>query len=148
MGATRAYRRDSHGKFAGSGGGTHTTFGKAGGFANAAFRARTSATNQKASPRRSFGIGQRLIGRPNSMQRRRFTTGVLKAGLATGGIAAAGYIGSGGAGRKLSGADKSLAIAAKAAGLASGNRSANFKMASRVNAPRRLTTSGLTGRSR
>lgn len=54
----RAYRRDANGKFAGSGGGTSTTYGKAGGFANAAFRARTASTNQKASRGKSFALGQ------------------------------------------------------------------------------------------
>lgn len=57
--ATRAYRRNSKGQFAGSGGGSMITYGKAGGFANAAFRARTSSSNQKASPRKTFALGQR-----------------------------------------------------------------------------------------
>lgn len=42
--AGRAYRRDKNGRFAGSGGGTTVTYGKAGGFANAAFRGRVAAS--------------------------------------------------------------------------------------------------------
>ncbi len=44
----RAYRRDSHGRFAGSGGGSMTTYGKAGGFANKAFASRSAAANKRA----------------------------------------------------------------------------------------------------
>lgn len=39
MAATRQYRRQSNGRFAGSGGGTVTTTGRSGGFASAAHRA-------------------------------------------------------------------------------------------------------------
>ena len=65
--ATRAYRRDKNGRFAGSGGGgTTVTYGKAGGFANSAFRARVAASrganlqkpanaSQRASSSRSLG---------------------------------------------------------------------------------------------
>jgi len=66
--ASRAYKRDKRGRFAGSsggGGGTFVTYGKAGGFANAGFRARVAATRsatrptnpvgQKASPNKSLG---------------------------------------------------------------------------------------------
>lgn len=65
--ATRAYRRDKNGRFAGSGGGgTTITYGKAGGFANSAFRARVAASrganlqkpanaSQRASSSRSLG---------------------------------------------------------------------------------------------
>lgn len=53
--ATRAYRRDSHGRFAGSGGGTKITYGKAGGFANAAFRSRVMASRANARPAPSGG---------------------------------------------------------------------------------------------
>lgn len=46
MAGTRAYRRDSHGRFAGAGGGgTKVTYGKAGGFANAAHRAKVGSGN-------------------------------------------------------------------------------------------------------
>lgn len=62
MSGMRAYRRDSQGRFAGSGGGAMTTYGKAGGFANAAFRARASSTNQKASMNKTFALGQRTKG--------------------------------------------------------------------------------------
>ena len=63
MAGTRAYRRDSHGRFAGSGGGTKVTYGKAGGFANSAFRARVAAG-------RASGLGnkagaQRTVSRPS-----------------------------------------------------------------------------------
>lgn len=81
MAGTRAYRRDSHGKFAGSGGGSMTTYGKAGGFANASFRARASAGNarpakggQRAGLRKSL---HRAIGAPNSMKRRQTTGKVI-----------------------------------------------------------------------
>lgn len=73
--ATRAYRRDSNGRFAGSGGGTKVTYGKAGGFANAGFRQRVAAsrgnaspgkgpTGQKASAGRSMGATAGAKGRP------------------------------------------------------------------------------------
>lgn len=42
--ASRAYRRNSRGQFAGAGGGTKVTYGKAGGFANKAFASRVAAS--------------------------------------------------------------------------------------------------------
>lgn len=57
--ASRKYRRDSKGRFAGSaggGGGTFVTTGKAGGFANQAFRARVAA----GSPSSGKGTATRL----------------------------------------------------------------------------------------
>lgn len=64
--ATRAYRRDKNGRFAGAGGGTSVTYGKAGGFANKAFASRVAASRganlqkppsaaQRASANRSLG---------------------------------------------------------------------------------------------
>lgn len=55
--STRAYKRDSHGRFAGaaaSGGGFTVTYGKAGGFANQAFRLRV--LGQRASSKKSLGL--------------------------------------------------------------------------------------------
>lgn len=49
----RAYRRDANGKFAGAGGGTKVTMGRAGGFANASFRQRVAS--QRASGSKSLG---------------------------------------------------------------------------------------------
>jgi hypothetical protein len=63
MAGTRAYRRDSHGRFAGSGGGTKVTYGKAGGFANSAFRARVAG--QRASGLGSKAGAQRTVSRPS-----------------------------------------------------------------------------------
>jgi hypothetical protein len=98
--ATRQYRRDSKGKFAGSGGGSMVTYGKAGGFANAAFRARTSATNQRASRGRSFGLGK---GAKRALKDVGVGVGV-GAGFTALGLAARGA-------RGLSGADRGLALA-------------------------------------
>ena len=50
--ATRKYRRDSNGRFAGSSGGTMTTTGRAGGFANARVR-QQKATNAERAARRA-----------------------------------------------------------------------------------------------
>jgi len=44
---SRQYRRSSNGRFAGAGAGTRVTTGKAGGYANAAFRARTGAARAR-----------------------------------------------------------------------------------------------------
>jgi hypothetical protein len=50
MAAIRGYKRDSKGRFAGAGsGGGTVTFGRAGGFSNAAFRARVRQSTQRAS---------------------------------------------------------------------------------------------------
>lgn len=83
--ATRAYRRDNNGRFAGSGGGTKVTYGKAGGFANAGFRQRVAAsrgnaspgrgpTGQKASAGRSMGATAGAKGRPPRRQVQRSRT--------------------------------------------------------------------------
>ena len=53
--ASRAYRRDSRGRFAGSGG--RVTYGKAGGFANASHRAKAADARASAARRRA------LVGR-------------------------------------------------------------------------------------
>lgn len=60
--ATRAYRRDNRGRFAGAGGGTKVTYGKAGGFANAAHRAKV-AQGQKARPKKSLGATAGALGK-------------------------------------------------------------------------------------
>lgn len=59
---TRAYRRDNRGRFAGAGGGTKVTYGKAGGFANAAHRAKV-AQGQKARPQKSLGATAGALGK-------------------------------------------------------------------------------------
>jgi len=50
----RAYRRDSHGRFAGGGGGK-VTFGRAGGFASASFRAAKSGARRASAMTRALG---------------------------------------------------------------------------------------------
>lgn len=49
----RTYKRDNAGRFAGSGSATRTTTGKAGGFANAAHRARVAQKVASRARRRS-----------------------------------------------------------------------------------------------
>jgi hypothetical protein len=53
MAATRQYRRKSNGQFAGASGGTKVTTGRAGGFANSAFRSRVAASRLSGNPRSS-----------------------------------------------------------------------------------------------
>lgn len=60
---TRAYRRDNQGRFAGSGSGTKVTYGKAGGFANAAHRAKVAQAGQKAKPKKSLGATAGALGK-------------------------------------------------------------------------------------
>lgn len=109
--AQRAYRRDSHGRFAGSGGGSMVTYGKAGGFANAAFRARTSATNQRASKSKSLGRGAFPLG-----SRRRALARLAARGAGTT------------AGRAFTGAALGLAVGAAASGATSRAQSRPPKM--------------------
>lgn len=94
--ATRAYRRDSHGKFAGANGGTKVTYGKAGGFANSAFRARVSAgrgqSKGAAAPPKSTGrkAGGRGAFPLNTRRRAAANAFVKKGGLVVVGAAAVG----------------------------------------------------------
>lgn len=98
--ATRKYRRDKNGKFAGAGGGTTVTVGKAGGFANAAHRSRVAASRsqkaktqsgskvrpQKSRARRAGGfVTNAALGKKGTYERRRSITGIA---LGAGGIAA------------------------------------------------------------
>lgn len=95
MAGTRAYRRDSHGRFAGSGGGTKVTYGKAGGFANSAFRARVAAG-------RASGLGGKAGARasvPRGGRNRSYSktkAALQKAAIGAGG-AALGTVLAGGA---------------------------------------------------
>ena len=94
MAGTRAYRRDSHERFAGSGGGTKVTYGKAGGFANSAFRARVAAGRAsglggKAGARASVPRG----GRNRSYVKRAFKGAVIGGiGGTVAGLAIAGGV--------------------------------------------------------
>lgn len=54
MAGTRAYRRNSRGQFAGAEGGTHVTFGRAGGFASAAHRANVANSRAAKARRRAL----------------------------------------------------------------------------------------------
>lgn len=122
--ATRAYRRDSQGRFAGSGGGSRVTYGKAGGFANAAFRSRTAS--QRASLGRSLGA---TAGARARSKRRKTTLGRLavSAAVAGGGVALygagtkamVGSISSGNSKKAIAGvvaANAGIAVAAAGAG--------------------------------
>lgn len=85
MATQRAYIRGSGGKFAGANAkGTKVTYGRAGGFANAAFRSRVAASRKAGSP----GSGS-TAGRKGSNTRFLQRPGVRKAGR----IAAATAVG-------------------------------------------------------
>jgi hypothetical protein len=115
MASTRAYRRDNHGRFAGSGSGSMTTYGKAGGFANAAFRSRASSTNQRASMRRSFGLGRTV----------RRHAGQIGVTLAAGGAAA--VVASGGGGRYKKALTTTAVLGSVAAAISGAKRSTPLK---------------------
>ena len=109
--ATRAYRRDSRGRFAGGGGGTKVTYGRAGGFArgNTFGAQRRVAGNARSLGRGRSGRGAlgnaRVAGRGSRLQpvtsrraytnnvskirraqRRNFKVGQIGLGLAAGGV--------------------------------------------------------------
>jgi hypothetical protein len=54
MAGSRQYRRQSNGRFAGSGGGTVTTTGRAGGFASAAHRANVAGMRAAKAHRQAL----------------------------------------------------------------------------------------------
>ena len=116
MAGTRAYRRDNHGRFAGKGGGTKVTMGKAGGFANAAFRTRVQS--QRASAGKSLGtaakvrrlgkgVGNIVLGKPGSIERKVTIGGVTA--VAAGSLLAGNGIKSGSDNRFIAGVALSLA---------------------------------------
>lgn len=80
MAATRQYRRNSRGRFAGATTGTVITTGRAGGFASAAHRAnvsnkRTAAAHRRALVRKGVKVGVAVgvgIGLAAATRRGRF----------------------------------------------------------------------------
>ena len=85
--ASRAYKRDSRGRFAGGGGAVTTTYGRAGGFASASHRAK--AANARASKARRRALVRRGV---------RVAANTAGVGLA---LAGPGMVGSIGRKRKL-----------------------------------------------
>lgn len=84
--ASRAYRRDNRGQFAGASGGTKVTYGKAGGFANAAFRGRVQAQRSSA---KAQGGSKAPKGRGKAKKSRFLTTkrkSAIKAGVTAGAL--------------------------------------------------------------
>lgn len=94
--ARRKYRRDSRGRFAGAGsGGTMVTYGRAGGFANQAFRARvaqgSARTGQGTANRLAKGSIKRLS---RSHLARAAGRGLAGVAMGTAAIGVAGAIGA------------------------------------------------------
>lgn len=84
--AQRAYRRNSRGQFAGSGG--RVTYGKAGGFANATHQANAQNARAAAAQNRTLGGGTR----PGltSAQKKRLVRGLVGVGVKVGATVAIG----------------------------------------------------------
>lgn len=82
--ATRAYRRDNRGRFAGANGGTKVTYGKAGGFANAGHRSRVAQKrlSSRNSPR---GRAKRALNfiAPNKTAKVGLATAAVGFGIAS-----------------------------------------------------------------
>lgn len=85
---SRSYKRDRSGRFASSGSAVSTTVGKAGGFANAQFRARLATqTSPKASRFQRVGAGVRRVARNQNVRLvARVGLAALGATLVQGGI--------------------------------------------------------------
>lgn len=87
---TRAYKRDSHGRFAGGGGGTVVTYGKAGGFANAGHQSKAQAAraNRRNSKRSSaFSKSLRRTLKSRTMKKVYVAGGSYAVGLGLAGVA-------------------------------------------------------------
>jgi hypothetical protein len=76
--ASRAYRRDNQGRFAGANGGSKVTYGKAGGFANASFRARVQANRGNAAPPKGGSTGSKARGSSRPSRSRRIGAQIKK----------------------------------------------------------------------